>query len=182
MTQKYIASPQIVKRVWPVSHAHGLSFFLSHPMVFFLPHSPFGQLFIKNKKKPRHAGKTKAAEGRRVTGVSEVGKQDRGGRFHLGISPNFGPQFLRRNRIWTLPVAQYISADQKDRWLSTVACNPSPQNRAVQTHFFDSSFWFCLIHIVNLTVWKHVPGRETWGQYGTSAENRAENGRKQNKG
>ena len=78
--------------VWPVSHAHGLSFFLSHPMVFFIPHSPFGQLFIKTKKKPRHAGKTKAAEGRRVTGVSEVGKQDRGGRFHLGVS-----QILVRN-------------------------------------------------------------------------------------
>ena len=40
-------------------------------------------------------GETKAAGGRRVTGVSEVGKHDRGGPFHPQISPNFGPQFLR---------------------------------------------------------------------------------------
>ena len=148
MTQKYIASPQIVKRVWPVSHAHGLSFFLSHPMVFFLPHSPFGQLFIKNKKKPRHAGKTKAAEGRRVTGVSEVGKQDRGGRFHLGISPNFGPQFLRRkygkspqflrrNRIWTLPVEQRIGTDRTDRFGN---CS---RNRGYTDTLFD---WFGVLY------------------------------------
>ena len=55
------------------------------------------------------------------------------------------PQFLRRNRIGILPVAQCISADQKGRWLGTVACSPSPQNRAVQTHFFDSSFWFQIV-------------------------------------
>ena len=68
-----------MKLVWPVSHAHGLSLecLFSHPVVCFLPHSPFGQLFIKNKKETVARGKTKAAKGRRVTGVSEMGDQAR---------------------------------------------------------------------------------------------------------
>ena len=44
-------------------------------MVCFLPHSPFGQLFIKNKKEIVARGETKAAGGRRVTGVPEMGDQ-----------------------------------------------------------------------------------------------------------
>ena len=147
-----------MKLVWPVSHAH----MLSHSF-FLIPWSSsfhtvlLYNCLLKNKKETAARGETKAAEGRRVTGVSEVGKQDRGGRFHLGISPNFGPQFLRRkygkspqflrrNRIGILPVAQYISADQKDRWLGTVACSPSPQNRAVQTHFLTLHFGFRLFN------------------------------------
>ena len=49
-----------------------------------------------------------------------------------------------------------------------------------RTHF--GLVLVCLIDIVNLGVGKQVSDRETRGQYGTSAENRAENGRKQNKG
>ena len=57
--------------VWPVSHAHGLSLECLLFITFFEAKSQFCLLKPK-KKKPRHAGKTKAAEGRRVTGVSEV--------------------------------------------------------------------------------------------------------------
>ena len=71
------------------------SLVLSHPVVCFLPHSPFGQLFIKNKKETAARRETKAAEGRRVTGVSEAGNQA-GGIDVIRRSLNFCPQFLRR--------------------------------------------------------------------------------------
>ena len=83
-----------------------------------------------------------------MTGVSEVGKQDRGGRFHLGISPNFGPQFLRRkygkspqflrrNRIGILPVEERRATNKKDRSCVTAVNSHCTQNRGYSDTFFD---------------------------------------------
>ena len=74
---------QNMKLVWPVSHAHALSFFLFSSL---WTNHQITVLFIKNKKETAARGETKAAGGRRVTGVSEVGKHDRGCRFHRQIS------------------------------------------------------------------------------------------------
>ena len=93
-TQKYIPSPQIVKRVWPVSHAHALSFFL---ILWFASFRTvlLDNCLLKQKKETAARRETKAAEGRRVTGVSEAGNQARGIDV-IRRSLIFCPQFLRR--------------------------------------------------------------------------------------
>ena len=72
--------------------------------------------------------------------------------FHPQISPNFGPQFLRRkygkspqflrrNRIWILPAEQRRATNQAGRSFITVVNRRCTQNRGYSDTFFDC-FWF----------------------------------------
>ena len=110
--------------------------------------------------------------------------------FHPQISPNFGPQFLRmkygkspqflrRNRIWILPVEERRATNQADRSFYTAVNSHCTQNRGYTDTFFDC-FWFCLIDTVKLVVGKQVSDRETQGQNGNSAENLVGNGHIEN--
>ena len=83
--------------------------------------------------------------------------------FHPQISPNFGPQFLRRkygkspqflrrNRIWILPVDRHITTNQKDRSCDTVVNSHCTQNRGYTDTLFD-----CFLVLFN----RHCPpGRQ----------------------
>ena len=67
------------------------------------------------------------------------------------------PQFLRRNRIWILPVDRHITTNQKNRSCDTVVNRRCTQNRGYSDTFFDC-FWFCSIDTVKLVAWKQVSG------------------------
>ena len=61
--------------------------------------------------------------------------------FHPQISPNFGPQFLRRNRIGILPGDRNSTTNRKDRSFDTAVNSHCTQNRG----YTDTSLTIVLV-------------------------------------